>query len=201
MMARTHNSINSDQLQPTDSDSSSPNTNTWNSDIFVQTVQELLPSFAWKAVVKELDHPEFFIRDKMALKLVVNALKRAIKADQFPIDFFYRVWKNSEGQLSWIIHSLKHPDIFCLADFQSKRTSTECLKAQPEDDNRPIASWRSLSLIEVLLNLSETGDYSNCIELFKFPITHCPDLLLLGLLQLTSIWNKLKQELISALIQ
>ncbi len=42
----------------------------------------------------------------------------------------------------------------------------------------------SLNLLEVLLNISDTGVYSSCIELFKFPITHCPDLLILGLLQL-----------------
>lgn len=63
-----------------------------------------------------------------------------------------------------------------------------------------MASWRSLSLLELLLGLSETGIYSSCIELFKTPIHNCPDLLLLGLLQLTNVWNKLKQELIAALV-
>ena len=147
----------------------------------------------------------------MALKIVVQALKRGLKEPTyFPIEYLYKVWKNSEGQvinktletfvfndlyiillnfyftkLSWIIHSIKHPDIFCIADYPCRRTSTECLKAQPEDDNKLIASWRSLNLLEVLLNLSENGIYANCVELFKFPITHCPDLLLLGLLQLT----------------
>ena len=139
------------------------------------------PSFIRLKISGQRARPSrVLIRDKMALKIVVNAIKQ----DQLPIEVFYRVWKISEGQLSWIIHSLKHPDIFCLADYQSKRISTESLKAQPEDDNRLIASWRSLGLIDMLLNLSETGAYSNCIEPFKFPIIHCPDLLLLGLLQL-----------------
>jgi hypothetical protein len=102
-----------------------------------------------------------------------------------------KLWKkikiifHSFIKLSWIIHSIKHPDLFCIADYPCRRTSTDCLKAQPEDDNKLISSWRSLNLLEVLLNLSENGIYSNCVELFKFPITHCPDLLLLGLLQLT----------------
>lgn len=88
-------------------------------------------------------------------------------------------------QISWINNSLKYPDIFCFADYPCRRTATECLKAQPEDENRLVCSWRSLNLIELLLNLSDVGSYSNCVELFKFPISHCPDLLLLGLLQLT----------------
>jgi len=171
---------------PTSSSSSSSTGSlilTWNTDIFMQTLLELTPQMPWKDVVKEFDHPEFIIKDKQALKLIVQAIKRVIR-DTSPIEYIYRTWKNSEGQLSWIIHSLKHPDIFCLADYPSKKTATECLKAQPEDDNKLIAPWRSLNLLEVLLNISDTGVYSSCIELFKFPITHCPDLLILGLLQL-----------------
>ena len=170
--------------------------NTWHPDVFVEAVLELAPSsLSWKEVVREFDHAEFFIKDKMALRFVVYVLRKALQRsasasqqqqqpEPFPIEYIYRTWDNPEGQLSWIIHSLKHPDVFCLADHPSRRTVTECLKAQPEDDNKLIASWRSLNLLETLLTLSEAGVYSNCVELFKFPITHCPDLLLLGLLQL-----------------
>lgn len=46
---------------------------------------------------------------------------------------------------------------------------------------------KSLDLIEILLQLSDEGLYSNVMELFTFhPVAHCPDLLLLGLLQLVS---------------
>lgn len=179
MMLRTHNS--SSQMQ--NDNLSEESINTWNLDVFVLTVQELVPNLSWKEVVKELDNPDFFLKDKMSLKLLIQALKKVIK-DQFPIDLIYRVWKNPEGQLSWLNNALKYPDVFCFADFACRRAATECLKAQPEDENRLISSWRSLNLIELLLSLSETGVYSNCVELFKFPITHCPDLLLLGLLQL-----------------
>ena len=210
MMARTHNSFSTDWQQPQSQQQQQANTTdnawndtkdgsqqsstptptttsgslilTWNTDIFMQTLLELTPQMPWKDVVKEFDHPEFIIKDKQALKLIVQAIKRVIR-DTSPIEYIYRTWKNSEGQLSWIIHSLKHPDIFCLADYPSKKTATECLKAQPEDDNKLIAPWRSLNLLEVLLNISDT-DYSSCIEFLKFPITHFPDLLILGLLQL-----------------
>ncbi len=94
--------------------------------------------------------------------------------------------------------------MFCLADYPSKKTATECLKAQPEDDNKLIASWRSLNLLEILLSLSESGVYASCLELFKFPITHCPDLLILGLLQLNVFYFifilKIKLLLITSLL-
>lgn len=191
MMLRTHNTNSnlSDEEQ----------TNTWNLDIFVAAIQDLVPSISWKDVIKELDNPDFFLKDKTSFRLLIQCLKKVLK-DTFPIDLVYRVWKNPEGQLSWLNNALKNPDIFCFADYPCRRTATECLKAQPEEENRLISSWRSLNLIEILLNLSETGMYTSCVELFKFPVTQCPDLLILGLLQLNTLWNKLKQELISVLI-
>ena len=44
-------------------------------------------------------------------------------------------------------------------------------------------------MIETLLLISDNGFYGNCVEIFKSPITHCPDLLLLGLLQLNVIFS------------
>lgn len=188
MMVKTHNSnvMSTGAVDGNLNNMNEENINTWNLDVFVLTVQELVPQLSWKEVIKELDNPEFFIKDKSSLRLLVQALKKVLK-EPFPIDYLYRVWKNIEGQISWINNSLKYPDVFCFSDYPCRRTATECLKAQPEDENRLICSWRSLNLIELLLNLSDAGAYSNCVELFKFPISHCPDLLLLGLLQLNVI--------------
>jgi CCR4-NOT transcription complex subunit 1 len=227
MMARTHNTLNgiaSSNIENTSDDPTTTTDNnneikTWNSEILAQVITELAPSLSWKDVVRDFDNPEFHIKDKASLRLVITAIKTGLSIQhneppqtattttttstpivQFPIEYIYSVWKNVEGQLSFIINSLKHPDIFSITDYPCRRTATECLKAQPEDDNRMTASWRSLNLIETLLNLSETGVYSGCIEIFKSPITHCPDLLLLGLLQLTTCWNKLKQEILAVII-
>lgn len=196
LMARTHDGQNYPQYH---NQNWSFENQTWNVDVFVQTVQELVPNLSWKEVIREFDYPEFLVKDKHALRLLVNSLKRVLR-DNFPIELFYKLWKNSEGQLSWFIQSLKNPDVFCIADYQCKRTATEILKAQPEDDNRLIASWRSLSLIEILLMISDLGPFLIVFDLFKFPLTHCPDLLFLGLLQLSTTWNKMKQELINNLI-
>ena len=187
MMIRTQSNIDQGEWDTGSKENSAASTAAaWNLDTFVQTVLELCPNLSWKDVVKEFDHPEFFVRDKLVLKQLVHALKQRVFKDNasFPVEHFYRVWRNPEGQISWIGNSLKHPDIFCFADYQCRRTATECLKAQPaEEDNKFIASWRSLNLLELLLNLSETGLYPHCVELFKLAIAQCSDLLLLGLLQ------------------
>lgn len=99
LMARTHSNLNADwQYQNDASESNSANQTTWNSEVFALVVSELAPKLDWKLVVKEFDHAEFIIRDRVALKLVVQAIKRVLR-DPFPIEHIYRTWKNSEGQV------------------------------------------------------------------------------------------------------
>lgn len=52
----------------------------------------------WKEVVKELDHPEFLVRDRQGLVLLVTALRRALSTELY-IDLLYGSWKNVEGQV------------------------------------------------------------------------------------------------------
>lgn len=59
-------------------------------------------------MVREFDYPEFFLKDKMSLRLVVQAVKKVLK-DPFPVDYLYRIWKNTEGQVS-LAHSFQLPD-------------------------------------------------------------------------------------------
>ncbi|XP_066183819.1 CCR4-NOT transcription complex subunit 1 isoform X8 [Sylvia atricapilla] len=102
--------------------------------------------------------------------------------------------------LSFIQHSLINPDIFCFADYPCHTVATDILKAPPEDDNREIATWKSLDLIESLLRLAEVGQYEQVKQLFSFPIKHCPDMLVLALLQINTSWHTLRHELISTLM-
>ena len=77
--------------------------NAWNLDVFVQTVHELNPNLAWKDVVRDFDHAEFFIRDKITFKQLINALRKVLK-ENFPIEHIYRVWKNPEAQVAFYIY-------------------------------------------------------------------------------------------------
>ena len=43
-----------------------------------------------------------------------------------------------------------------------------------------------MDLLEILLQLADEGHNMIVAEQFKYPIQHCPDLLLLGLLQSVS---------------
>ncbi|XP_024279718.2 CCR4-NOT transcription complex subunit 1 isoform X18 [Oncorhynchus tshawytscha] len=173
---------------------------TWNVEVLIDVVKEVNPNLNFKEVTYELDHPGFMIRDSKGLQMVVYGIQRGLGMEVFPVDLIYRPWKHAEGQLSFIQHSLMSPDVFCFADFPCHTVAIDILKAPPEDDNREIATWKSLDLVESLLRLSEVGQYEQVKQLFSFPIKHCPDMLVLALLQISTSWHTLRHELISTLM-
>ncbi|XP_013136530.1 PREDICTED: CCR4-NOT transcription complex subunit 1 isoform X2 [Papilio polytes] len=178
---------------------------TWNAEIFVQTLKELASNLNWKEVILQLDHPEFIVPDRQGLSLLFSILRLGLQSagypsNIFPVEYLCRRWTNLEGQMSLITNILKHPDIFSLADYPFHPVSIDILKSLPETDNKEIATWRCLYLVELLLYASERGYYMQVHELFKFPLQHCPDVLMLALLQINAPITVFQQELLSTLI-
>ncbi|CAB3987607.1 CCR4-NOT transcription complex subunit 1 isoform X5 [Paramuricea clavata] len=173
--------------------------NTWNVEMFVTTVKEMIPELNWTEVISCLDHPGFLISTVEALRLIVTACHKGLQ-DIFPIEILYHAWSNTEGQLSWIQQALINPDVFCFADYPCHTVIIDVLKSPPEDNNREILTWQSLSLVETLLRLAECGHYETVKALFDFPIKNCPDVLVLALLQTNPTWQTLKYDLASILI-
>ncbi|XP_028441979.1 CCR4-NOT transcription complex subunit 1 isoform X6 [Perca flavescens] len=212
MMARTHSGLTDGiPLQSISapgsgiwSDSKDKNdgsqAHTWNVEVLIDVVKEVNPNLNFKEVTYELDHPGFLVRDSKGLHIVVYGIQRGLGMEVFPVDLIYRPWKHAEGQLSFIQHSLMSPEVFSFADYPCHTVAIDILKAPPEDDNREIATWKSLDLVESLLRLSEVGQYEQVKQLFSFPIKHCPDMLVLALLQISTSWHTLRHELISTLM-
>lgn len=175
---------------------------TWSIENFVQAVKELSPNISWRDVLSELDNPDFLIKDRHGFNLLFAGIRHFFDGpfQPFPIELFYRKWKNSDGQYSLIMQILKNPETFSFADHPFHSVSVDILKASPESDNKEVTTWRSLDLIEILLHLSDRGLYTQVQELFKFPIQHCPDVLVLGLLQIQPPLTVLRQELLTNLM-
>lgn len=178
----------------------------WNAEVFVQTLKELASSLNWKEVILQLDHPEFVVPDRQGLSLLFTILRLGLQsagypANIFPVEYLCRRWTNLEGQMSLISNILKHPDIFSFADYPFHPVSIDILKSPPETDNKEVATWRCLYLVELLLYAAERGYYMPLVhELFKFPLQHCPDVLLLALLQISPPMTVFRQELLTTLI-
>ncbi|XP_065678715.1 CCR4-NOT transcription complex subunit 1 isoform X1 [Hydra vulgaris] len=172
----------------------------WNVEIFIDVLKEIKPSLNWLQVMQELDHPGFFIKDPEGLQLILFAYYKSTNNSSFPIQCLYKTWINTIGQLSWIETSLNHPDVFCFGDMPSRSVDISLLKSSPDETNREMRTWKSLDLVEILLHLSESGSYENVLKLFAWPVKNCPDVLVLALLQVTSGWYPLRNDLISMLM-
>lgn len=177
----------------------------WNVEVFVKALLEVVPSLNLKEVFSKLDHKGFLVKDRQGLKLLITALRtllqgQGLRQELFPVEYFYLQWKNTEEQLSLFTQILKNCEIFCFADYPCLSVATESLKTLPELDNKEVATWKSMPLLESLLYLGEAGHYAAVKELFKFPIQHCPDVLVLGLVQATFPYTMLRQDLIASLV-
>uniref|UniRef100_A0A2A4JSL1 CCR4-NOT transcription complex subunit 1 n=1 Tax=Heliothis virescens TaxID=7102 RepID=A0A2A4JSL1_HELVI len=177
----------------------------WNAEVLVQTLKDLASNLNWKEVILQLDHPEFFVADRQGLSLLFTILRLGLQSagypsNIFPVEYLCRRWTNLEGQMSLITNILKYPDIFSFADHPFHPVSIDLLKSPPEADNKDVATWRCLYLVELLLYASERGYYIQVQELFKIPLQYCPDVLMLALLQISPPVNVVRQELFSTLI-
>lgn len=188
-----------DKIQPSPKESL-----TWNADVFVQAINEIVPTISWKDVCFALDHAEFIIKDRQALVLLLTIIRLGVQASgagqNFPAECLYRHWTNTEGQLSLISMILKNPDLYSFSDYIFTGVLIDLFKSPPDTDNKEIGSWKSLHLVEVLLFIAENGFYTPVLELFKTPIQDCPDLLFMALLQINPPLTVMRQELFSTLI-
>lgn len=189
-----------------------PGDGSWSLKPFAQAATELVPTLVWKEVIRELDFQGLYMRDGKGFRAFMEGLKHGMqiqgqgRSDQFPIELFYRRWINTgvDAQI-FFFKALLNPvnfDVFYLPDYPHHAVSTEMLKTSGDKgyDVKEIAIWKSIDLLDILLSLSDAGNYPVIQDMFQFPILHCPDLLLLGLTQVSSPVNVLRQELIGALL-
>ncbi|XP_062547047.1 CCR4-NOT transcription complex subunit 1 isoform X2 [Armigeres subalbatus] len=183
---------------------SSSENSTWKPEIFVQALKEVVPSLNWKDVCLGLDHSNFLIKDRPGLALLLSIVKMGMQASglgqNFPVECVYQRWTNVEGQLSLITMILKSPDLYSFADHIYTSVSVDLLKTPPETDNKEVASWLSLHLVDVLLYIADNGFYAQAMEIFKIPIQLCPDILFMALLQINPPVTVSRQELFTTLI-
>lgn len=147
----------------------------WKPDVFIHALKEIVPNLNWKEVCLGLDHPEFVIKDRAGLNLLITTIRLGMQTSgmgqNFPAECIYRHWTNVEGQLSLIAAILKSLDIYSFADHIYSSVPVEVLKTPPEPDNKEVAAWKSIHLVEVLLYISENGYYNQVLEILKFPLT------------------------------
>ncbi|KAH0908132.1 hypothetical protein HID58_031453 [Brassica napus] len=150
----------------------------WNVDILFETIKQLAPGTIWPTVIENLDHEGFDIPNMEAFLFFMMVVRNICK-DPFPLHAICSfVWKNMEGQLSFLKHAvLAPPEIFTFVH------STRKLLPMDIDEQLALSNhaWRSLDLLDVLCQLAESGHAVSVRSLLQYPLVHCPRTLLLGM--------------------
>lgn len=183
---------------------------TWDINVFLQVLREKYPSLNWRFILQNLDYSDLIfhdIEDFTFLMLIYESATKVcffflflfiydlnMKINQFqfqkqllPVSFLFCDWKNRSTQLSFfkmltniaverldyggttqvILHETSHP------------IPTKNLM------NSPLQScWLCLNLIDILVRIGDLGFDVEVREILENPIQNCPEILLLGLVQL-----------------
>eukprot|EP00742_Colponemidia_sp_Colp-10_P004133 GILJ01004411.1.p1 GENE.GILJ01004411.1~~GILJ01004411.1.p1 ORF type:complete len:2283 (+),score=370.59 GILJ01004411.1:173-7021(+) len=175
---------------------------TWNIDVFVTTVNEMFPNFRWQAVIAALDYPGFLVVDAKGFFIIVSAYRKAT-SEPFPFAAIFRRWVNTTGQVSFLKFAIAAPaDVLSFAECGRRQNSVESIPNVKHPYGSANQAWCSLDLIECLLMLSECeGQYPVVRSIFEYPLKNCPELLVLGLVQVQQlVRNPLQHELYSLLL-
>ncbi|XP_048534491.1 CCR4-NOT transcription complex subunit 1-like isoform X2 [Triticum urartu] len=165
----------------------------WDINVLVDSINEIAPQTNWTSVMENLDHEGFSIPDEGAFRLLMSIYSRACK-DPFPLHAICgSLWKNLEGQLSFLKHAVAAP-----ADtFTFKHSSRKLVFPDLANHIQGNQAWYCLDLLEVLCQLADLGYATLARPLLDYPLSHCPDVLLLGVSQINTAYNLLQYEVLS----
>ncbi|VFQ85948.1 unnamed protein product [Cuscuta campestris] len=172
-----------------------PSRSSWDPDILIDAIKDLAPGLNWTVVMKNLDHDGFYVHNEAAFAFLMSLYKCACQ-DPFPLQGVCgSIWKNSEGQLSFLSHAvLAPPEVFTFAHSERQLAYVDAVndKFQLEHSNH---AWLCLDLLEVLCLLAERGHASAVRSIIEYPLKHCPEVLLLGMSHINTAYNLLHHEI------
>jgi len=178
-------SISPSSSSPPLQSSPPPSVLDWNVDVFVSVVDQLKPNLNWNKVFSKLDSPSFLLPDSDALHLLFQTCTFA-KQQPFPVHEILLAsnWTNLLGQLRFLTILLSLPDDKSV--FESTPNQLSALE-RPSVNSR-VSCWYSIDLVNRLIQIagdSEAGEeiYGIVSGLFDFPLKHCPDVLILCLVE------------------
>ncbi|KNA22767.1 hypothetical protein SOVF_031520 isoform A [Spinacia oleracea] len=178
-----------------------PFLSSWDVNVLVETIKQLAAETNWVGVMENLDHEGFYIPNENAFTFFMTIFKHACQ-DSFPLHAICgSVWKNSEGQLSFLKYAVSAPsESFTFAHSIRQLVyvdSVHGLQSQPGQSNY---AWLCLDLVDVLCQLAERGHAATIQSMLEYPLKHCPEVLLLGVAQIHTTYNLLQHEVSSTVL-
>ncbi|XP_068649486.1 uncharacterized protein [Aristolochia californica] len=172
--------------------------NSWSVDVLANSIKQLAPETNWISVMENLDHEGFYLPDEGAFSLLMSIYK-SVTEDPFPLHAICgSVWKNAEGQLSFLRYAISAPpEIFTFAHSAMKLSYVDSLQGSELSNGQENQALLCLDLFEVLCQLAERGHANSVRAILENPLKQCPDILLFGLAHINTAFNLLQREVSS----
>ncbi|XP_076942862.1 uncharacterized protein LOC143612873 [Bidens hawaiensis] len=181
------------------SDMSSPNF--WNTDVLIESIKQLAPGINWTTVAENLDHEGFYVPDEAAFSLLISCYKYASQ-DLFPLAAVCgNVWRNTEGQLSFLKYAVSAPpELFTFAHCKRQLANVDAVYSQKLQSGHENHAWLCLDLLEVLCQLAERGLAKSVRSLLEYPLEQFSEVLLFGMAHVNTPYNFLQHEVSLAVV-
>ncbi|KAF7825292.1 CCR4-NOT transcription complex subunit 1 isoform X1 [Senna tora] len=172
-----------------------PPLSSWNIDVLIDTIKHLAPGINWTGVFENLDHEGFFVPSEEAFSFLMSVYKHACK-EPFPLHAICgSVWKNTEGQLSFLKYAVSAPpEIFTFAHSVRQLAYIDAINGHKLQRGHANHAWLCLDLLDVFCQLAERGHASSVRSILDYPLKHCPEILLLGMAHINTAYNLLQHE-------
>ncbi|XP_054784760.1 uncharacterized protein LOC129291440 isoform X2 [Prosopis cineraria] len=172
-----------------------PPLNSWNIDVLIDTIKHLAPGINWTSIIENLDHEGFFVPSEEAFSFLMSVYKHACK-EPFPLNAICgSVWKNTEGQLSFLKFAVSAPpEVFTFAHSTRQLEYVDAIHGHKLQSGHANHAWLCLDLLDVFCQLAERGHASSVRSILDYPLKHCPEILLLGLAHINTAYNLLQHE-------
>ncbi|KAL0429074.1 UNVERIFIED_CONTAM: CCR4-NOT transcription complex subunit, partial [Sesamum radiatum] len=176
-----------------------PPVDSWDGEVLVDSIKQLSPGINWINVMEKLDHEGFYIPNEAAFSFFMFVYKHACQ-DPFPLHAICgSVWNNIEGQLSFLKHAVSvSPEVFTFAHSERQLSFDDAVIG--DTFQQVNYAWSCRDLLEVLCQIAERGHASAVRSLLEYPLTRCPEVLLLGMAHVNTAYNLIQNEVASALI-
>uniref|UniRef100_A0A0D3C6V7 CCR4-Not complex component Not1 C-terminal domain-containing protein n=1 Tax=Brassica oleracea var. oleracea TaxID=109376 RepID=A0A0D3C6V7_BRAOL len=174
----------------------------WSVDILTETITQLAPGTSWRKVIENLDHSGFEIPNKESFSFFMRLYKTACK-DPFPLDAVCgSVWKNVEGQISFLKYAIASPpEVFTFMHSPRKLVYIDDnMHSHEHQLGLSNEAWLSLDLLDVLCQLAERGHTVLVSSLLQYPLAQCPKTLLTGMTHIKTAYNLIQREVVSAIL-
>ncbi|KAE9611238.1 putative CCR4-Not complex component, Not1, CCR4-NOT transcription complex subunit 1, HEAT [Lupinus albus] len=173
-----------------------PPLNSWNIDVLIDTINQLAPQINWIRVIEKLDHEGFLLPSEEAFSFLMSVYNHACK-EPFPLHAICgSVWKNTEGQLSFLKYAVSAPpEVFTFAHSARQLAYIDAVNGSKLQTGHSNHAWACLDLLDVLCQLAERGHANSVRPIFEYPLKQCPEVLLLGMAHINTAYSLFQHEI------